>query len=389
MGFLDASSRLVAARALRGFSDGATSVLLAGALAADGLDGTRIGILVTATLLGSAALTLGLGLLGHRLAPRAVLLGACVLMFFTGLGFFALSSFWLLLPIAIIGTLNPSTGDVSIFLPTEQGALADLAPKEQRVALFARYAIGAKIFGAFGALVGGAVPKYGLPLSAGFAFSMGVAVACAALYLGLELPKPKAAPPKVPLEKSRPVVLKLALYFCLDSAGGGLVLESLLVLWLQRRFGMTLTVAGAVLFGTNLLVAFSQVLSVKLAARFGMIPTMVFSHLPANGFLILAALMPTAPLAVACLFCRYALTQMDVPARQAFVMSVVPPEERAAAASVTTVPRSLAAGVTPVVAGLLLDATSFGWPLIIGGAMKIAYDLLMLTTFRKVELKVS
>jgi MFS family permease len=377
----------VAARALRGFSDGATSVLLAGALAADGLDGAEIGILITATLLGSAALTLALGLLGHRLSPRLILLTACALMFLTGLGFYELRSFWLLLPVAFIGTLNPSTGDVSIFLPTEQGALAGLAPADQRVSLFARYAIGAKIFGALGALVGGAIPKWGFSVHSGFALSMLVAAGCGSLYLGMRLPVPQSEPPRVPLEKSRGVVTKLALYFCLDSAGGGLVLESLLVLWLQRRFDMTLTIAGAVMFGANLLAAASQAASVLVAKRIGLIRTMVFTHIPANCFLILAALMPSATLAVACLFVRYLFTQMDVPARQAFVMSVVPPEERASAASVTAVPRSLASGVTPIIAGVLLDATSFGWPLILAGVMKITYDLLMLFTFRKVELK--
>jgi MFS family permease len=382
-----AANRLVAARALRGFSDGVTSVLLGGALAAHGLDTTHIGIIITATLLGSAALTLALGLLPHAVGPRSVLLGACALMFFTGLGFYMLHTFWLLLPVAIIGTLNPSTGDVSIFLPTEQGALAGLAQPDQRVGLFARYAVGAKIFGALGALAGGVLPRWGFSLDTGFALSMAVAVSCGALYLGLQLPAQKAAPPRVPLEKSRSVVIKLTLFFCLDAAGGGLVLESLLVLWLQRRFGVTLTVAGAVLFAANLLAALSQVLSVHFAKRFGLISTMVFSHLPANGFMILAALMPTAPLAIGFLFARYLLTQMDVPARQAFVMSVVPAEERTAAASVTNVPRSLASGVTPVIAGLLLDATPFGWPLILAGSLKITYDLLMLFTFRKVELK--
>ena len=175
----------------------------------------------------------------------------------------------------------------------------------------------------------------------------------------------------MPLQKSRGVVLKLALFFALDSGGGGFALEALLVLWLQRRFGSRArdhrrhSLRGARANGL------SQLVSVKIAGRFGLINTMVFTHLPGNCFLILAALMPSAPLAVACLFCRSCFTQMDVPARQAFVMAVVPPEERTAAATVTTVPRSLAAGVTPALAGLMLDATSFGWPLICAGLCKI------------------
>ncbi len=380
------TSRLIAARSLRGFSDGATSVLLAGHFASLGFSAAQIGVIVTATLLGSAGLTLLLGLVGYRLALRTVLLAACALMFLTGLGFYGLTSLWLLLPVAILGTLNPSSGDVSIFLPAEQGALAGLTTLDDRVDVFARYGIGARICAAFGALAGGFVPKVGLSLRSGFALSMAIALACGALYWGLKLPAPKVAAPRVPLAKSRDAVVKLALFFCVDSAGGGFVLESLLVLWLQRRFGVSLPIAGGVLFITQLLSAFSQIVSVRLARRIGLVRTMVFTHIPAQAFLILAALMPTAPLAIACLFVRASLAAMDVPARSAFVMSVVPPEERASAASVTNAPRSLAAGVTPVLAGMLLDSTPFGWPLIVGGLLKMTYDFMMLATFRHTPL---
>jgi predicted MFS family arabinose efflux permease len=214
-----------------------------------------------------------------------------------------------------------------------------------------------------------------------------VALLAALVYRGLSpaiegtLPGASAAP----LLRSRAIVLRLAALFSLDSAGGGLVVQSLLVLWLHRRFGLSLATTGTAFFGMGLLSAGSQLVAARLAARIGLVRTMVFTHLPANLLLIAAALMPTAPLAVACLLARMAVAAMDVPARQAYVMSVVPPEERAAAASVTNVPRSLAAAATPLLAGLLLERTSFGWPLVLGGALKAAYDLLLLAQFGRVE----
>lgn len=382
-----AANRLVLARGLRGFADGAVTVLLARWLTSLGFSGGETGALMTATLLGSAAMTLALGLKGHRLPPRAILLVGAALMFFTGLGFFTVTTFALLMLIAVVGTLNPSSGDVSFILPTEQAALGGMAEGPDRVALFARYSIMGRVGVALGALTGGVAPGWSpvIGLRAGFVIAMGVAIACLVIYLGLKLPPPAAEPPKIALEKSRAVVVKLSLYFAIDSAGGGFALESLLVLWLQRRHQLDLASTGAVFFAASILNGVSQYLSVYVAKRFGLINTMVFTHLPANGFLILAALMPSAPLAIGCLLLRACLTQMDVPARQAFVMAVVPAEERTSAASVTAVPRALAAGVTPALAGLMLDATPFGWPLVCAGLCKIVYDLLMLVSFRKVK----
>ena len=157
-----------------------------------------------------------------------------------------------------------------------------------------------------------------------------------------------------------------------------------LVVWLFQRFELSLAQAGAFFSAAALLSAFSQLASPRLAARFGLIQTMVFTHIPANLFLIAAAFMPTAPLALGFLLARSALSQMDVPARQSYVMAVVPPEERAAAASVTNVPRSLASAIGPLFAGALLERSSFGWPLVIAGALKLVYDLLLLWQFRAV-----
>ncbi len=162
-------------------------------------------------------------------------------------------------------------------------------------------------------------------------------------------------------------------------------MQSILALWLYRRFDLSPQSAGVIFFVSGLLSGCSQFVSAWLARRIGLINTMVFTHLPANVFMILAGVMPTAPLAIAFLLLRTLFSGMDVPARQSYVMAVVPPEERPAAASVTNVPRSLAAGLTPLLAGLLLEYSAFGWPLIICGALKILYDIILLIRFRAVQ----
>ncbi len=381
------------ARALRGFADGFVSVLLAVYLTALGFTPFEIGAIVTATLLGSALLTLAVGLVSDRLEPRRVLLGASALMFATGLGFAALGDFWPLLVVAFAGTLNPSSGDVSVFLPTEQAALADAVPGPARTTLFARYNLAGALLGAFGAgasglpdLAAGALGVAPLTaLRAGFLVYTATAFAIALLYLSAT-PRARAPrPPAAPLQRSRRTVLGLAALFSLDSFGGGFVVQSLLVLWLFQRFALEPATAGAVFFAAGLLSAVSQLVSPLLAARFGLIRTMVYTHLPANLFLVLAAFMPSAAGAICFLLLRAALSQMDVPARQAYVMAVVPPEERAAAAGVTNVPRSLATALSPLLAGALLARSSFGWPLLIAGALKIVYDLLLLARYARLD----
>jgi len=180
------------------------------------------------------------------------------------------------------------------------------------------------------------------------------------------------------------VVLELSALFSLDSFGGGFVVQSLLALYLFRRFALSLETAGAFFFVAGTLAAFSQIVSGRLAARIGHVRTMVYTHLPSNLFLIVAGLMPTASLAIFFLLLRMALSSMDVPARQAYVMAVVPREERAAASSVTNVPRSLAAALSPFAAGFLLDESVYGWPLLVGGTLKAVYDLLLFARFSKV-----
>ena len=381
--------RLVAARALRGFADGLVSVLLASHLAAIGLSAAQVGAVVTATLLGSAALTLAVGLGGRRLPERSVLLAASVLMFATGLAFAGVAAFPLLLLVAFVGTLNPSGGDVSVFLPTEQSLLAANVDAAERTSLLARYNLAGTLLGALGALATGMpvlVAAEGAAQPRTFLLYGAVAIGIGALYLGLRSGRSARATgaDRGRLVEARSAVLRLTALFSLDSLGGGFVVDSLVALWLFRRFDLSLETVGAVFFGARLLSAFSQLVSARLAARIGLVRTMVYTHLPANLFLIAAAFMPTAGSAIGMLLARMALSQMDVPARQSYVIAVTPPAERAAAVSVTNVPRSLASALPPIAAGALLEASDFGWPLVIGGALKIAYDLLLLAQFRKV-----
>jgi predicted MFS family arabinose efflux permease len=348
-----------------------------------GFRSVEVGALVTGTMLGSAALTLAVGLLAHHWRRRALLLAACALMLCTGLGFMALDSFWPLLLVAVIGTLNPSAGDVSVFLPIEQSALAQTVGSERLTSTFAVYNLSGALAGAIGSLASGAIEH--APIERlGFVIYAAIALPVSLIYALLS-PSIEAAPAtktRAPLEKSRSIVVRLTVLFSIDAFGGGFIVQSLLALWLFRRFSISTEIAGAIFFASGVMGAFSQLVSSRLADRFGRVNTMVYTHLPSNAFLILAALMTDARWAVAFLLMRAAISQMDVPARQSYVMAMVPPEERAAASSVTNVPRSLAAAVAPLMAGWMLDHTLFGWPLIIGGALKAVYDVLLLLQFR-------
>ncbi len=385
---------LITARSLRGFADGVVSVLLADYLTRLGFSAFQVGAIVTGTLLGSALLTIAVGLAGHRAPRRQVLFGASALMLATGIGFAGLEGFWPLLLVAVVGTLNPSSGDVSVFLPVEQAALAESVEAKHLTGTFAWYNLAGNVTGAFGALASSlpaiCARQWGTDVLAGerMAFAgyalSAVAIAAAYAYLSgaVELRGPA---PSAPLRRSRAVVLRLAALFSLDSFGGGFAVQSLLVLWLHRRFALSVATLGAIFFVAGLLAAFSQLLSSRLAARIGRVRTMVYTHLPANLFLILAGVMPSAELAVGFLLARMALSQMDVPARQSYVMALVPPEERAAASSLTNVPRSLATALSPLLAGWMLEHSSIGWPLVVGGALKALYDLLLLVQFRRLQ----
>ena len=387
-------NRLLLAKGLRAFGDGFVSLLLPLYLLELGFSTLQVGVLATVTLLGSGLLTLVVGMQAYRFHYRTLLLAATVLMAVTGLGFATLTSFWPLLLLALVGTLNPSSGDVSVFLPLEHAVMSRVVEPRKRTATFARYSLVGTLVAAFGSLA------LGLPalltdsgrfspigaMQAMFVLYALLAGASALVYRGL----PRALGseekmPAAPLGKSKKVVYTLAALFSLDAFGGGFVVQSMVALWLFQRFELSLVTAGVIFFWTGLLSAISYLAAVRIADRFGLVNTMVFTHIPANVCLVAIPFVPSLEWAVVLLFVRSALSQMDVPTRSSYVMAIVTPEERPAAASITSVPRSLASAVSPFLAGWMLSVSAFGWPLIAAGALKIAYDLLLLAMFRKVK----
>ncbi|BAL24218.1 MFS transporter [Azoarcus sp. KH32C] len=381
---------LLVGRAMRAFADGYIAVLLPAYLLALGLGTWAVGLIASATLFGSAAATLAVGAWGHRLHHRRLLSGAAVLMTCTGFLFAAASGFWPLLVIAFVGTLNPSSGDVSVFLPLEHARLAEAAKPEARTALFARYSLLGSLFAAAGALAA-ALPDL-IVAGAGISrvdalramFVLYGAVGCAVwlLYRRLPAPHPEETRAAVPLGPSRGIVVRLAALFSVDSFAGGLAVNSLLALWLFQRFDLSLAAAGAFFFWSGLCSAASQLAAPRLAKRIGLLNTMVFTHIPASVCLIAAAFVPKLEIALGLMIVRSLLSQMDVPARGAFVMAVVTPGERAAAASFTAVPRSLASAAGPTLGGAMFAAGWLAAPLVACGALKIAYDLTLWRAFR-------
>jgi MFS family permease len=386
-------NHLLVAKGLRAFGDGFVSLLLPVYLLELGFSPLQVGIIATTTLLGSGVLTLVVGLHAYRFHYRSLLLAATLLMAVTGLGFAAFTSFWPLLLIALVGTLNPSSGDVSVFLPLEHAVLSRVVTDRQRTAVFARYSLVGSLVAAFGSLAAGLPSWLGAqgvtPLAAMqgmFVLYALLAGASALVYRGL----PRALvsdtqKPTAPLGKSRKTVYTLAALFSLDAFGGGFVVQSMVALWLYQRFGLSLATAGVIFFWTGLLTAGSYLVAVRIAGRYGLINTMVFTHIPSNLCLIAIPFVPDLSWAIVLLFVRSALSQMDVPTRSSFVMAVVSPAERPAAASITSVPRSLASAVSPLVAGYLLGISTFGWPLIAAGGLKIVYDLLLYVRFKDVR----
>lgn len=384
--------RILAGRALRSFADGFIAIVLPAYLLALGLGQLEVGVVSTATLLGSALATLAVGRWGNRFSIRRLLMAAALLMACTGLGFASFGSLWPLLVVSFAGTLNPSSGDASIFMPLDHTMLATA---KDRPTVFARYSFIGSVAGAAGALAAGLPEVLNREIAmldalrAMFVLYGVIGTAVWLLYRRLPDPHEDEARPKVALGPSRGRVWRLAALFSIDSFAGGLVLNSLLALWLFDRFGMSLAAAGAFFFWTGLLSAGSQLLAAPLAKRIGMVNTMVFTHIPSSGFLIGAAFASQVHVALALLLARAALSQMDVPARGAFVMSVVTPAERPAAASFTAVPRSLASAVSPSLTGAMFAAGAMAAPLIACGALKIAYDLALFAAFRRAEARSS
>jgi len=388
-------SLVLAARGLRALGDGCISLTLPLYLLALGYSPLRVGLIATATLVGSAVLSLVVGVGAARIGHRRALLGAALLMLATGIAFAGVQAFWPLVVVAFVGTLNPSSGDVSVFLPLEHAVLSDAVAPERRTHAFARYSLVGAVCGAVGALLAGAPEllsqRLRLPLPTAlqstFVLYAVLGLATWGLYRRLpvgatDVPGPV---PRSPLRESRRIVFALAALFSVDAFAGGLIVQSMLGLWFVQRFGLGPTQLGTLFFATGLLAGASLLVAAPLARRFGLVNTMVFTHIPSSVALVAIPFAASASAAVALLLVRSALSQMDVPTRSSYVMAVVTPAERAAAASVTAVPRSLAAAGSPLLTGYLLGLSAFGWPLVVAGVIKIGYDLALLTLFRNLR----
>ena len=386
--------RVLASRAVRAFGDGFVALLLPIYLVERGFNALAVGTIVTGTLIGTALMTLWVGWIANRHSRRLLLLAAASLMAATGAGFAAVTNFWPLLVIAIVGTMNPTSGDASIFVPLEQTVLTQTIEARRRTALFARYSVIGSCATALGVLAA-AFPDFaaswiGCTRAAAMQLMFGLYAVLGLVAFLLYRPLSPAVEvaetvPTAPLGPSKRLVYGMAALFGMDSFGTGFLVQSLLALWLYQAFHVSVTTTATILFWTGLCSAVSYLLAVPLAARIGLINTMVFTHLPSNILLILIPFAPNLATAIALLLARSALSQMDVPTRTSYVMAVVTPPERPAAASLTAVPKTIAWAAGSLISGYLLTLSTFGWPLLIGGFIKGVYDILLLIKFQKVR----
>ena len=377
------------------FGYGALSVVLALYLAAIGRSDVEIGLLLTLTLVGDIAISLWLTTAADRFGRRRTLLAGAVLMAGAGVVFASSDALPVLLVAATIGVISPSGNEVGPFLAVEQAALTEQLPDRQRTRIFGWYNLVGSVATAFGVAAGG--------LAAGAALEAGrspadayrlviVAYAVVGLILGalfwrvsprIETKVSASEPTRLGLHRSRGIVARLAALFSLDAFAGGFVMQSLLAYWFHLRFGVDPAGLGLLFFAANLLAAASALSAARLAERIGLVETMVYTHLPSNVLLILVPFMPSLPLAAAVLLARFAISQMDVPTRQALTVGLVDADERSAAAGITGVARSIGASLAPVLsAPLIATPALMAAPFLIAGGLKSFYDLLVFAAFR-------
>jgi MFS family permease len=383
---------LYAARGVRGFGDGFAVIILPAYLTAIGFGPFQIGLIATLALLGSSLLTLLVGFIAPRHDLRKLLMLGAALMVATGVAFPQFEHIAFIGLVAFLGTISPQTGDSGILVPLEHAMLARGVPDAERTRAFARYSLTGALATAVGALAA-ALPDIlvsgGIGRIAAFEgmFYLYATLGLVGGWLYHRLPHAQALQTagSTPLGPSRRTVYKLAALFSLDSFAGGFTVQSLMALWLFERFDLSLSAASLFFFWTSVLTAFSFPMAAWLARRIGLINTMVYTHIPSSIFLILAAFSNNLYVALGLLLARSALAQMDVPARSSYVMAVVTPAERTAAASVTAVPRSLASAISPAFSGMMLGTAFLGLPLLVCGVLKIVYDVALLVSFRHVK----
>ena len=390
---------LFSTRIIRLFAYGFLSVVLALYLAAIGLDERLIGLLISVTLAGDAVVSLWLTTSADRLGRKRMLMAGSLLMVGAGVAFVITRNPALLMLAAIVGVISPSGGEIGPFLSIEQAALTQLLPDKQRTGVFAWYNLVGSFATALGALAGGwlsgTLQASGTaPADSYRAVIIGYALAGVILLLffvllsrRVEVTKSAiAAKQRLGLHKSRGIVMKLSALFALDAFGGAFVVQSIMAYWFFVKFGVDGRVLGSIFFGANILAGISALLAARIAARFGLINTMVFTHIPSNILLILVPLMPNLPLAIAVLLVRFSISQMDVPTRQSYTMAVVDPDERSAASGVTTIARSVGAAISPALTGLIIaNPALLSLPFFIAGTLKIIYDLLLYRSFLAVK----
>lgn len=388
-----------AARLTRLFSYGLLSVVLVLYLAQRGLSDPAIGLLLTLTLLGDAGISLWLTTTADRAGRKRTLLIGAGLMIAAGIVFASTDNYWVLVITAIFGVLSPSGNEIGPFLSVEQAALTQIVPDTQRTRVFAWYNLVGSFATALGALCGGllaqflqnngyaALDSYRVVVLAYAALGFILVALFSMLSPQVEVATPATspvAPPKLlpGLHSSRGIVLNLAALFALDAFAGGFIVQSILAYWFQLKFAVDPATLGFIFFGGNILAGISALSAARIAAKFGLVNTMVFTHLPSNILLMLVPLMPTLPLAVLVLFLRFSISQMDVPTRQSYTMAVVHPDERSAASGVTTIARSLGAAIAPALSTTLLAIPAlFSAPFFIAGGLKIVYDILLYRKF--------
>ena len=397
---LDRNGRLLfTTRTLRLFGYGFLAVVLVLYLAAVGLDAGAIGLILTLTLLGDTVISLWLTTNADRVGRRRVLVAGSLLVVIAGAVFAATDLVPVLILAGVIGVISPTGNEVGPFLAVEQAALSQTIPDARRTPTFAWYNLAGYVATAVGALAAGLLSQMLLasglrPVDAYRAVVIGYAVVgllMAAVFwrVGPEVEAPPStaaatgAGRRLGLgERSRGIVARLSALFALDAFAGGFIPQSLMAYWFHLRFGVEPAILGGIFFGANLLAAVSSLSASRIAARIGLVNTMVFTHLPSNVLLILVPLMPTLPLAVIVLLARFSLSQMDVPTRQSYVISVVEPDERSAAAGVTGIARTTGAAISPVLsAPLVASAGLASVPFFVAGGLKIVYDLLLYRAF--------
>ncbi|MEZ4706121.1 MAG: MFS transporter [Caldilineaceae bacterium] len=393
---------LFATRTVRLFAYGFLSVVLVLYLAQIGLSDAQIGLLLTLTLIGDTLVSLWLTTNADRLGRRRMLLVGAGLMLLAGLLFAVTGNFILLLVAATIGVISPSGGEIGPFLAIEQATLAQTVASQARTGVFAWYNLVGSFATALGALAGGGLVQLlqGQQVAAATSYRavvLGYALLgglLAYLFLQLSAAAEVAAPPNQPnpvrgwfgLHRSRRVVVQLSALFALDAFGGAFVLQSMMAYWFYVRYGVEPAMLGSIFFAANILAGISALSAAAVAARIGLINTMVFTHIPSNILLILVPLMPNLPLAITMLLLRFSISQMDVPTRQSYTMAVVEPDERSTAAGVTGIARTVGAAFAPYLTGLIISNPAWlSAPFFIAGVLKIIYDLSLYRMFISVK----